>query len=84
LNAGPSGALHVAGDYQKVGRVTRKPINGGDDDKFTVCKGGHELFKLRLVGGRASDLLAEYLSHPAAFNWASWWVRPWAPVETRA
>jgi hypothetical protein len=55
------GALHVAGDNQKVGRVTREPVNGGDDDNITVCEGGHELLKLRPVGGRAGNLLAEYL-----------------------
>jgi hypothetical protein len=56
-----AGALHVAGDDQKVGRVTRDAVNGGDDDNIAVIKDSHHLSKLRPVGGGAGDLLAEHL-----------------------
>ena len=56
-----AGALHVAGDHQKVGRVARQPVNGGGDDNVAGREGFHQLLKLRPVGGGAGDLLAEHL-----------------------
>jgi hypothetical protein len=47
------GALHLAGDNQKVGLIAREAV--------TMCEGGYQLFKLWPVGGRAGHLLAEYL-----------------------
>ena len=62
-DTGP-GALHVARDYQQIGRVARKPINGGGDNNIAGGEGLHQLGKLRPVGRGAGDLLAEYLSAP--------------------
>ena len=55
------GALHVAGDHQKVGRVAREAVNCRDYHHVAGGEGGHQLLKLRAVGGRAGDLLAEHL-----------------------
>ena len=81
MTAGP---LHVAGDYQKIGRVARETVNRRDDDNIAVADSGHQLAKLRPVAGRAGDLLAEHLFAPGRFQLGKWLVRSWASVETRA
>src|SRR5262249_45896675 len=55
------GALHLAGDHEKVGRVAREAANRWRDDNIAGREGLHQLFKLRPVGRGAGDLLAEYL-----------------------
>ena len=59
-----AGALHVAGDHQKIGRLAREAVNGRGDDDIAGREVAHELLKLRPVGGRAGDLLAEHLFAP--------------------
>jgi hypothetical protein len=59
-----AGELHVAGDHQKIGRITREAVNCRNDDNITVREGGHKLRELRPVGGGAGDLLAEHLFAP--------------------
>jgi hypothetical protein len=50
-----------------------------------MSEDGHQLFKLWPVGGRAGDLLAEYLlATKAVLSWAVEPVRSCASVETRA
>jgi hypothetical protein len=56
-----SGALHLAGDHQQVGRVARKPVNGRGDDNIAGGEVLQQFFKLRPVGRGAGDLLAEHL-----------------------
>jgi hypothetical protein len=51
--------LHVASDHHKIGCVAREAVNGRDDDDIAGREGLHKLCKLRPVGGRAGDLLAE-------------------------
>jgi hypothetical protein len=60
-DTGP-GALHVAGDNQKVGCVARQAVNGRG---YHHVAGGELLdqcAKLRPVGGGAGDFLAEMVS----------------------
>ena len=45
-----SGALHLAGYHQQVGRVARKPVNSRGDDNIAGAEGLHQLGKLRPVG----------------------------------
>jgi hypothetical protein len=35
-----AGALHVAGDHQKIGRIAREAINGRSDDNIAGREGG--------------------------------------------
>jgi len=35
-----AGALHVAGDHQKIGRIAREAINGRGDDNIAGREGG--------------------------------------------
>jgi hypothetical protein len=78
------GALHVAGDHQKVGRVARQPVNRRSDDNIA---GGKRTISF-LSCGRSAVVPVTFsrntFPHPAAFNSASWLPRSWAPVETRA
>ena len=64
------GALHVAGDNQKVGRIARKAVNGRGYDNIAGYKFLHQLAKLRPVGRGADDLLAEYLFAPGRLQLA--------------
>jgi hypothetical protein len=67
LGQGPdarTGALHIAGDNQKVGRVAREPVDRRGDHHVAGDEATDEFFKLRPVGGRAGDLLTEYLLAP--------------------
>jgi hypothetical protein len=41
MNAGP-GALHLASDNQKVGRVARKAVNGRDDNHVAMRECGYQ------------------------------------------
>jgi len=53
------GALDVAGDHQKIGRVARETVNGRGDHDIAGGEGLHQPGKLRPVGRGAGDLLAE-------------------------
>jgi hypothetical protein len=57
-----AGALHLAGDNEKVGRVAREAINRRGDHNIAGSELLHQLAELRPVGRGAGDLLAEYLS----------------------
>lgn len=57
-----AGALHIAGDHQKIGRIAREAANGWGDDNIAGREGGYQLLKLRPLGSRAPDLLAERFS----------------------
>ena len=48
-----AGALHIAGDHQKVGCVAREPVNGPELSPRRWGKPFHELPELRPVGRRA-------------------------------
>ena len=56
-----AGALHVAGDHQKIGRIAQEAVNGRGDHNIAGREGLHQLLELRPVGGGAGDLLAEHL-----------------------
>jgi hypothetical protein len=69
---------------QQVSRVARETVNCRG---YYHVAGGellHQRGKLRPVGRRAGDLLAEHLSHPAALSWRTCPVSSWTAVETRA
>jgi hypothetical protein len=82
-DTGP-GALHVAGDNQKVGCVARQAVNGRGYHYVAGGKPFHQLAKLRPVGRGAGDFLAEHFFASAAFSWRTCPVSSWAAVETRA
>ena len=50
------GLLHLAGDDQKVGRVTRQAVNCRDDHHVAGGELGYQFLKLWPVGGRAGQL----------------------------
>jgi hypothetical protein len=79
-----SGALHVAGDHQKIGRIAREAVNGRGDDNIAGGEAAHSF----LSCGRSAVVRVTFsrntFSQPAAFSWASWLLRSWASVETRA
>src|ERR1700722_10736911 len=52
------GALHVAGDWQEVGRVARKAIIGGNNDNSAMATPAITLLELRTAGSRSSNFLA--------------------------
>jgi hypothetical protein len=64
------GALHVAGDNEKVGRVAREPVNGRSDHRVAGGELLHQCAKLRPVGRGAGDLLAEHLFAPSRLQLA--------------
>jgi hypothetical protein len=59
-----AGALDVAGDHQKIGRVAREAVNGRGDHDIAGGEGIDHLRQLRPVGRRAGDLLMERLFTP--------------------
>ena len=50
------------------GNRTQKPVYCGDGDNIAVGEGRRQLPKLRPVGGRVGDLLAEHLFAPGRFQ----------------
>jgi hypothetical protein len=54
------GALHVAGDHQKIGCIAREPVNSRGDDNIAGAERLHQLLQ-QPVGDGAGDLLAEHL-----------------------
>jgi len=66
-DTGP-GALHLAGDNQKVGRIAREPVNGRGDHHVAGGQLLYQLAKLRPVGRGARDLLAEHLPAPGCLQ----------------
>jgi hypothetical protein len=78
------GALHVAGDREKVGGVAREAVNRWDHNNIAVRKGGHQLFKLQPVGGRPGDLLAQHFFATGRLELGKLAGEVLASVETRA
>jgi hypothetical protein len=49
------GALHVAGDHHKVGRVAGEAVNGRDYHDIAGAKGGHQLLNPTFATGRSKS-----------------------------